>query len=287
MRYKFDELKWIDFLKKKVPIGKDVLTGIGDDCALVSINKQKFLLKSDLFIEGVHFDLRKTSYETIGMRAAGRVLSDFASCGGVPKFLGVSAGVSNKIDEKNLKNVLRGILRLGEQYHFNLIGGDTSCSSKFFLDIWGVGVCDRFIARNTAQNGDYIFLTGKLGVHAFNKQFIPRIKEARYLVDNFKINSMIDISDGFVLDLYRILKASKKGALLYKKDIPFVHINDLYRGEDYELIFTVNKAEKNIKLLKSKFYLIGIIKGESFGYKMKDKNKFNDIKLKGYTHRII
>lgn len=280
----FNELNWVDFLKKKVKKGSDVLVGIGDDCALVNIKSKKALLKSDLFIEGIHFKLKDTPFKTIGMRAVSRVLSDFAACAGRPKFLGISMGISRLVNEKNLKQILEGVNYLSKKYNFKFIGGDTAYTKKLFLDVWALGVSDKFVKRSTAKAGDYIFLTGKLGERKFNENFTPRLSEAKYLVSNFKINSMIDISDGFVLDLYRILKESKKGALLYKKDIPINKTSDFYRGEDYELIFTVSKDEKKLNLLKSKFYLVGEVKDRKFGYKISDGKKVYDVSVRGYTH---
>ncbi len=280
-----DELQWVDYLRKKVKSSKDVLTGIGDDCAVAKIGKEKILLKSDLFIEGVHFKLKNISFENIGKRAVARVLSDFAACAGIPKFIGVSLGSPRGLDKRYLKQILNGILKLAKKYKFSLVGGDTSSSDQLILDIWGVGSCLKPILRSGAKVGDYIFITGKLGKRPFNKPFEPRIKQSQYLVKNFKLNSMIDISDGFIIDLYRILKLSKKGAVIDKESIPLTKgERDLYRGEDYELIFTVDKREKKLNFLKDEFYCIGKITPKALGYKIKDKNKLSGVKIKGYSH---
>ena len=279
------ELEWVDFLKEKVKKGKDVIVGIGDDCALVNAGRQNLLLKSDLFIEGVHFRLKETNFKTIGMRAVGRVISDFAACAGVPKFIGISAGIPAYINERQLINILAGILHYSKKYKFSLVGGDTARSSRLFLDIWAIGATNRFIRRSTARAGDYIFTSGRLGERKFNQNFEPRIKEAQYLANNFKVNAIIDISDGFVLDLYRILKESKKGALLYKNKIPVTKGElDYYRGEDYELIFTVDNTESRLEFLKNKFYFVGIIKNRSYGYKIQIDSKIYRIEPKGYLH---
>ncbi|MFH1519650.1 MAG: thiamine-phosphate kinase [Candidatus Omnitrophota bacterium] len=279
-----NELKWIDYLRKKVKPAKDLLVGIGDDCAVVKVGSQKLLLKSDLFIEGVHFKLKNISFEDIGRRAVARVLSDFAACGGVPKFIGVSLGVSRGLDKRYLKQILKGVLRLAKKYKFSLAGGDTCTSDQLILDVWGMGSCRKPILRSGAKVGDYIFVTNRLGQRPFNKPFEPRIKEAQYLVKNFKVNSMIDISDGLILDLSRILKLSKKGAVIERETLPLTRgVNDLYRGEDYELIFTIDKKEPKINLLKGKFYCIGRITSQSLGYKLKDKEKSSRVKVKGYS----
>ena len=279
------ELKWIDYLRGKVRPAKDLLVGIGDDCAVIKAGSQKLLLKSDLFIDGVHFNRRKISFENIGKRAVSRVLSDFAACGGEPKFIGVSLGAPRGLDKRYLKQILKGILKLSKEYKFSLVGGDTSSSEQLILDVWGVGSCKKPILRSGAKVGDYIFITSKLGKRAFNKPFTPRIRESQYLVKHFKVNSMIDISDGFILDLYRVLKLSKKGAILDKKDIPFARgEEDLYRGEDYELIFTIDRNEKKLNSLKKKFYCVGRIVSKASGYKIKDNNKISRVRVKGYTH---
>lgn len=285
MKHKFSELNWIDFLKKKVPKSRDVLAGIGDDCALVKAPRKNILLKSDLFIEDVHFGQKNLKLSVIVSRAVSRVLSDFAACGGLPKFIGISLGVPKYLTPKDLKEILDEVILLGRKYKFSLVAGDTSSSSKLFFDVWGVGFADKFISRSTAKEGDYIFLTGELGARRFNEKFAPRIKESQYLASNFKINSMIDISDGFILDLYRLLKESKKGALIHKGNVPVVHgEKDLYRGEDYELIFTVDKNERRIDLLKSKFYFLGTIESRKFGYKIEDNNRLSKADITGYAH---
>jgi len=280
-----NELKWIDYLKKRAGSAKDLLVGIGDDCAVIKIGSQKLLLKSDLFIDRVHFNRKKISFENIGKRAVARVLSDFAACGGEPKFIGVSLGVPRGLDKRYLKQILKGILKLSKEYKFSLVGGDTSNSDQLILDVWGVGSCKKPILRSGAKIGDYIFITSKLGKRSFNKPFIPRLKESQYLVKNFKVNSMIDISDSFILDLYRVLRLSKKGALLDKKCIPLTNGDkDLYRGEDYELIFTIDKNERKIDSLRSRFCCVGRVVSKVSGYKIKDHNKVSKVEVKGYTH---
>ncbi len=280
-----NELQWVDFLRQKQKPAKDLLFGIGDDCAIINPGKEKLLLKSDLFIQGVHFNLENISFIDIGKRAVARVLSDFAACGGQPKFIGISLAAPKKILDKNLKQILKGVLDSAKEYKFSLIGGDTSKAKSLILDIWAVGACKKAILRNGAKVDDYIFLSGPLGKRPFNRPFEPRLKESRYLVNNFKINSMIDISDGFILDLYRVLKASKKGALINFEGIP---VNkgekDLYRGEDYELIFTVDKNDRKIEALKKKFYCLGKIVPKKQGYKIRKKGKIQEVSFKGYSH---
>ena len=162
-----NELQWIDYLKHKAKPAKGLLVGIGDDCALARVGREKLLLKSDIFVEGIHFKLKNITFKDIGKRAAARVFSDFAACGGYPKFIGVSAGIPAYIKGKNLRQILDGILFICKKYKASLAGGDTSRSLKLILDIWGVGQAPKCILRSTAKVGDYIFLTGMLGKRSF------------------------------------------------------------------------------------------------------------------------
>lgn len=279
------ELEWVNFLKRSVRKRKDVIVGIGDDCAWVRAGKERLLLKSDLFVEGIHFRLVSMPFEVIGMRAVARVLSDMAACGGFPKFIGISIGLPTYVKEKQLKEILRGVLFMSKKYKFSLVGGDTGRADKLFLDVWGVGETQRFISRNSAKIGDYIFITDKLGARKFNQAFTPRVKESQYLVNNFKINSMIDISDGFAIDLYRLLKGSNKGSLLYQEKIPVTKgFTDIYRGEDYELIFTVDNSEKKIRQLRKRFFFVGIITHKRLGCVLLSKKGIAPLTVKGYTH---
>jgi thiamine-monophosphate kinase len=280
-----NELSWIDLLKKTVTKGPGVIAGIGDDCAVVELSGAAYLLKSDLSIEGVHFSRKNMSLAAIGKRAVARVLSDFAACGGWPLYIGISAGLPAGISSAQMKQVIKGVAALEKKYSFSLVGGDTSASDKLFFDVWGVAKVKKPILRSTAKNGDHIFISGKLGARDFHKTFLPRLEEAQYLAGNYKVNAMIDISDGFIIDLYRLLKASRKGAVIFKDQLPLTRgEKDLSRGEDYELIFSVDKSEKNMERLKKEFYYVGKITAASGGFCMSDKGKLSPVKVKGYTH---
>jgi thiamine-monophosphate kinase len=77
------------------------------------------------------------------------------------------------------------------------------------------------------------------------------------LSQNYEITSMIDISDGLLLDLSRIAERSKCGFILYPNEIkPHKKLKEyckkfkydineyvLHSGEEYELLFT-GKAKK-------------------------------------------
>ncbi len=281
----FNELSWIDFLKKRTVKNKEVFAGIGDDCAVIKGKNSYILVSTDLFVEEVHFKLKNVTFLDIGKRAVARAISDIAACGGLPRFVVVSAGIPPYVTARGMKQIMKGVVETTRLCGASVIGGDTARTDKLFLDVWVMGETKKPALRSRAKAGDYIFLTGKIGRLPFNKPFMPKLKEAAYLVKNFKVNAMIDISDGFVIDLYRILKASGRGAVVYKDKVPVVDsVKDMYRGEDYELIFTVDKSETKIEVLKKKFYWVGYITQGKCGYYFDNRGKKEQVKVRGFLH---
>jgi thiamine-monophosphate kinase len=148
--------------------------------------------------------------------------------------------------------------------------------------------------RDGARPGDIIFVTGDLGgsIRGKHLKFTPRLKEARFLVKNFKVNSMIDISDGLTQDLGHILRESRAGAIIYEDLIPISQDarsleEALFMGEDFELLFTLSSVEAK-KLLDKKlnrFRPIGEIVERKYGLRLIDKrNRERMVKPKGYRH---
>jgi len=123
--------------------------------------------------------------------------------------------------------------------------------------------------------------------------FIPRIKEARYLVKNYRINSMIDISDGLIQDLGHILKQSGQGAVVYKDLIPVSadarnFKEALFMGEDFELLFTLPRGEAK-RLISSRqnkgFTPIGEITHKAQGLVLLDKQARKiKLRVRGFQH---
>jgi thiamine-monophosphate kinase len=176
------------------------------------------------------------------------------------------------------------------------VGGDISVSSKLVIDVSMLGIVkkDKLCLRRGAKAGDLIMVTGEFGGSLKGKhlKFTPRLKEARFLVDNFKINSMIDVSDGLLQDLGHILEQNKVGAVLYESLIPLSKQAQgteeaLCSGEEFELLFTASRdqASKIIKSTKYSFKVIGEIMPEAFGLRLINyKNRYSKLKLKGYRH---
>jgi thiamine-monophosphate kinase len=303
MRLKeIDELSLIKHLTSNLQTDKDFLKHIGDDAAVIQFPKKQLLLfTSDMLIEGVHFNLRKISWPAIGHKAIARNISDIAAMGGLAKYATVSMGLPKNCKLKDIQAVYNGIKKTARKYGVIIAGGDVSSSEKLIVSIALIGIVKKKEAtyRNTAKKGDLIFVTGELGGSIWGKHcsFSPRIKEARYLVEKFKPTSMIDLSDGLAQDLGHIIHQSQVGAQLKQKSISgskeAVSFDDvLYGGEDFELLFTLNK-EKAIELKKdwSRFFKlklsqIGTIvdKDKGFYYLDEDEKKHKIEPKSKYRH---
>jgi len=293
----FGEKKLIRRIKQSVKCNQSVLKGIGDDTAVLKLNRTHYLLyTSDMLLEGLHFR-RKDNPRDIGHKALACSLSDIASMGGLPCYGLISLGLPRRLKVNYLDRIYEGILSLASEFSVKIVGGDIIRSNKIIIDICLIGQVEKknLILRSNAKAGDIIFVTGRLGGSLKSKKhlrFTPRIKQARYLVKNHRINSMIDISDGLASDLWEIAKQSKKGAVIYESALPFSDYaasldNCLYDGEDFELLFTLSakEARRLIRKKGSFFYPIGEITGRKFEITIYDREgKSRKLDLKGFKH---
>ena len=292
----------IERLAKNFRAGRDVIKGIGDDCAVIRVSKKKYLLVTiDMLLEDVDFKFKEAAPFQIGWKSLACGLSDIASMGGVAKYAVVSLGLPDKLNVEFIDELYRGIKTLAKKFDVEIVGGDTNSSKKLVIDVAVLGFveADKVALRSGARPGDIICVTGMLGGSYRSKRhltFTPRLKEARYLVSNFKIRSMIDISDGLSTDLNHIAKESGVGACIYEELIPVSKdakgVNAaLNEGEDFELLFTMplgearRLARKNLELNSVKITQIGEILDKKIGVKIIGRDgRVSDLKPKGFSH---
>ncbi|MCX5694114.1 MAG: thiamine-phosphate kinase [Candidatus Omnitrophica bacterium] len=290
------EFELIKRFKKKIRTNSSVVEGSGDDCAVLKFDKNSYqLLTCDMIVEGVDF-YKTDNLRLVGAKALGISISDISACGGVPKHAVVSLGLPKNMLVSQVDLLARGLFDMAGRFDINVVGGDISASGKLVIDVSLLGEVEKnnLCLRRGAKTGDIIMVTGEFGgsIKGKHLKFTPRLKEARFLVNNFKINSMIDVSDGLVQDLGHILKQSLVGAVLYESLIPLSKQaknsqDALCSGEEFELLFTATREEasKIIKSTKYRFKVIGEIMPESFGLRLINyKNRYSRFKLKGYQH---
>ncbi|MFN4227096.1 MAG: thiamine-phosphate kinase [Candidatus Ratteibacteria bacterium] len=294
------EKEIIEFLKKNFK-KKEAIVGIGDDCAVIEYKKDYFLiLTTDCLFENVHFKLEKFTWYQIGKKAIAVNLSDICAMGGIPKFALISLGLP-KADKEIIKNLTKSINQMCKKYKFEVIGGNLTKSEKNFIDIFMIGIVEKkyLKTRTGAKPHDLIYVTGTFGGSQIKKQFNlnPPVFEIQKLIKKFKINSMIDISDGLSSDLIKLAESSKVGFKLYLEKIPISKearkiskdeieaikhaLND---GEDYEILFTAPKKEKiPVRIGKIKITKIGEITKQKKYIGIYKKNLV-EIKDEGFSH---
>ena len=265
-------------IRQQARAGNRVLTGIGDDSAVLRLPPgHETLVTTDFSLEEIHFRREWHAPESVGHRCLTRGLSDIAAMGGEPIAAFLSLALPNDLPQKWVDGFLRGLLRIAAKSGVSLAGGDTAESPDGILaDIVVVGSVPRgkAILRSGARPGDRIYVSGGLGGSAatlermrakpksklhprdFKAHFFPepRLSLGRELRERGLATAMIDISDGLSTDLAHICEESGVGAEIVRESIPRGVIGKptqevdlrfaLHGGEDYELLFTVPRGRR-------------------------------------------
>jgi len=306
------EFELIQRLAASLPRNDSVITGAGDDCAVLDLGvpDRYVLFKTDAVVEGVHFT-NETAPEKIGHKSLGRCLSDIAAMGGTATAALITLALPPSFDVAFVDRIYAGINALAKRYGVAIAGGETTTNpARLLISVALLGTVDRSRCahRSGARAGDAIFVTGRLGCSLAGKHldFEPRLLEGQWLAANFHIHAMIDISDGLAGDLRHILRSSGVGAELLSDSIPISReaklkartessakpplLAALTDGEDFELLFTIASSDAVTVLdaWKKQFpelplTCIGRIT-EGHGLKLRDKNGLREIALHGYEH---
>lgn len=252
-----------------------VIAGIGDDAAVIQTGRGKLLVTADMMIEGTHFDLSFTTFRQLGHKFLAVNVSDIFAMGGRPEYFLVSLGLPARLTPGQMNELYSGMLACGKRYGITIVGGDI-CASNDRMVLSGtlIGSASRVITRSGARAGDGIFVTGSQGDSAMGLFLLKAQKESRLaplsaprekrlvkrhlmpepapLASLSRISSMIDISDGLLIDLSHICDESGVGAIIYRDEIPLsrglIRTAQQYKldpvdlalrgGEDYTLLFT-------------------------------------------------
>jgi thiamine-monophosphate kinase len=303
-----NEFELIAKLTRSLPANESVVTGAGDDCAVLDLGAKEnlILFKTDAVVEGVHFP-KETPPEKIGRKALARCLSDIAAMAGSPVAALVTIALPDNFDPEFVGKIYDGLNSLAKDYGVAIAGGETTTNPERILisiALLGTVLRGKQVLRSGAKVGDAIFATGELGGSLAGKHldFEPRIIEARWLAEHFSIHAMIDLSDGLAGDLRHILNASKVGAEILKSAVPISSAAKLSAqkkpafaaaltdGEDFELLFTIASKDA-VKLLdgwkkrfpKLKLSCIGKIVADS-GITIRDKTGSHKLNAHGYVH---
>jgi thiamine-monophosphate kinase len=194
------EFDLIKRLKATLPTHDSVVAGAGDDCAVLDLGLPHHLVlfKTDAVVEGVHFTA-EASPEKIGHKALARCLSDIAAMAGTPTHALVTLALPDKFDPARIEAIYAGMNALARKHGVAIVGGETTTNpERLLLSIALLGTVPRSrqVLRSGAKAGDAIFVTGALGgsLSGRHLDFEPRLAEARWLAERFRVHAMIDLS---------------------------------------------------------------------------------------------
>ena len=162
------EFGFVERLTKDIkPANKETVMGIGDDAAVLQFGSdEEVLMTTDLFMEGVHFDLTYFPLKHLGYKVVVANISDIYAMNGTPKQITVSLGISRKFCIEDIEELYSGIRLACEQYGVDIVGGDTTSSlTGLAISITATGTAPKGTAvrRSTAKETDLICVTGNLG----------------------------------------------------------------------------------------------------------------------------
>lgn len=256
------------FLRQDQP--DNVVTGIGDDGAVLRPSPGKeFVTVVDTLVAGTHFPLAIDPAD-IGYRAVAVNLSDIAAMGAIPRWMTLALTLT-EADPDWLERFASGLHEAAKESGVALVGGDTTRGEQLVVSVQVSGEVDTgaAILRSGARPGDTIFVTGTLGDAAAGLEQLESDTPDAYLVSRFLrptarvdaglvlagcAHAAIDVSDGLVADLDKLLEASGVGAEIDVERLPLSQAIIDYAGrgralqyamgggDDYELCFTLPQS---------------------------------------------
>jgi len=287
--------------------------------------KNRLVISVDTYIEGNHFiDFKKP--ELVIKKIIRSSISDLICKGVKPKYYFISgSGNKKSFSKSNLSKISKSLNQEQSKYKIFLSGGDTVFSNKLSFTITSIGFANDIVYRNKAKINDDIYVSGNLGdsylgllvlknkiklnnllsKYFINQYFMPNIqlRLTKHII-NFA-NTSIDISDGLLTDLDKMINTQKLSYKLYLNEVPISKnlrqiinlkklskINYISKGDDYQVLFTAPKnmsevirkisIKNRIKLTK-----IGLIQSVSKNSSIVDHNN-REIRLKnkGYFHQF-
>ena len=311
--------KYLSILSKNNPSSKN----LNDD---VFFDKSKGLAISvDTYNEGVHF-INFDNPEMILRKVIRSSISDLICKGVKPKYYFLSAsGSKNLFNKKKILKIVKTLKSEQKKFNIKISGGDT-CNSKIVsFTLISLGYAKHIVERNNSKDRDDIYVTGNIGdsfvglkilkkvyksnklqkKYFVNKYYCPEIPYNYYKVVQKFANSSIDVSDGLFDDLQKLINKQKVGCKVYVDKIPISNnlksylkttrkkkIDQIYHGDDYQIIFTAPKFFRSriislSKKMNQKITLIGMISAKLSSINIVNGKKVIKLgKFKGYSHTL-
>ena len=294
---------------------------ISEDVEVFKLGKIYFVAKTDTLVESTDIPA-KMKIHYAARKSVVACVSDFTAKGVKPLFGIVSVTIPKTFSKKKIEELARSLGHASREFGFRILGGDTNEGKEMVIQVSLFGMTDKIILRQGAKVGDLIFVSGPFGYSAAglmilqnqkkaSKKFAnkaknaflkPRPKMKFGLSNKDYFSSSMDSSDGLAITLHEMSKQSKKrfnvtnlpvnqDLIDFAKDNR-VNLLDLIflGGEEYEIVFTAPKKNKNKIIKRAKIQRIPL---KEIGYVSKGKGvvyhkekKSIEIKNKGWKHFV-
>ena len=244
----------LDFIAALRTLATDpAARGLADDAAVIALGDEALVLTHDMMVAGVHYlptqDMADVAWKLVAVN-----LSDLAAKGAEP--IGVMLGYMLGEGDADFAAGLAEVLA---HYNVPLLGGDTvSGSDTQALGLTAIGRATHrpVPSRAGAMIGDQVWVTGRLGAAMVGFEALKddtgadafaytrpmaRLAEGYALAP--LVTAMMDVSDGLLLDAFRMAEASEVTIAIDSAAVPVADPDRrdecLRWGDDYELLFTL------------------------------------------------
>ena len=216
--------------------------GLNDD---VFFDKtKKTVISVDTYNINTHF-IDFKSPDLVIKKILRSSISDLICKGVKPKFYFISGSGNKKhFSKKNLSKISKSLKKEQKKYDISLCGGDTTFSNKLSFTIISLGYSKSIVYRNKSKLNDDIYVTGNLGDsfiglqiikgkikvnNKMSKYFIKKYYEPHLQLKLIKsllklANTSIDISDGLIDDLKKMINRQNVSFHIFEKKIPISNI---------------------------------------------------------------
>ena len=123
------EFGLIDRLTKNIqPINSSTIVGVGDDAAVLNYSNKETLVSSQMFMEGVQFDLTYIDMEHLAYKVAMIAMSNIFAMNGQPRQIIVSLGLGKRFKVEDIEQFYAGLNKACTKWNVDIVGGDTTSS---------------------------------------------------------------------------------------------------------------------------------------------------------------
>jgi thiamine-monophosphate kinase len=229
----------------RLPAAAAELLGPGDDAAVIAAPDGRFVVTTDMMIQGPDFRLAWSTPHDLGWKAAATNLSDVAAMGARPTALVVAIAAPPSTPVSVLEGIADGLRDCCEALApgCGVVGGDLSASDALTLAVTAFGDLEGRapVLRSGARPGDTVAHSGRLGDAGVGLELLfrfgiddhgaPDVLRANALklthpaevaaqltpvppIQSGPIaalagaTAMLDVSDGLAIDAGRIARAS-------------------------------------------------------------------------------